>query len=125
MRTISMGQSVLIAVIKREIDRMLSRRIYFVACIVLPLFSLFFMGTIFGDGQMENLPIGVVDGDNTVTSRQIIRMVKVDPTFRVTQYYANETEARTDVQKKNIYGFMVKIKQVILLYILREIMKQD
>ena len=53
-----MGQSVLIAVIKREIDRMLSRRIYFVACIVLPLFSLFFMGTIFGDGQMENLPIG-------------------------------------------------------------------
>lgn len=36
-----MGQSVLIAVIKREIDRMLSRRIYFVACIVLPLFSLF------------------------------------------------------------------------------------
>ena len=38
-----MGQSVLIAVIKREIDRMLSRRIYFVACIVLPLFSLFFM----------------------------------------------------------------------------------
>lgn len=81
MRTISMGQSVLIAVIKREIDRMLSRRIYFVACIVLPLFSLFFMGTIFGDGQMENLPIGVVDGDNTVTSRQIIRMVKVDPTF--------------------------------------------
>ena len=54
MRTISMGQSVLIAVIKREIDRMLSRRIYFVACIVLPLFSLFFMGTIFGDGQMES-----------------------------------------------------------------------
>lgn len=37
-----MGQSVLIAVIKREIDRMLSRRIYFVACIVLPLFSLFY-----------------------------------------------------------------------------------
>lgn len=106
MRTISMGQSVLIAVIKREIDRMLSRRIYFVACIVLPLFSLFFMGTIFGDGQMENLPIGVVDGDNTVTSRQIIRMVKVDPTFRVTQYYANETEARADVQKKNIYGYL-------------------
>jgi len=64
------------------------------------------MGTIFGDGQMENLPIGVVDGDNTVTSRQIIRMVKVDPTFRVTQYYANETEARVDVQKKNIYGYL-------------------
>ena len=100
MRTISMGQSVLIAVIKREIDRMLSRRIYFVACIVLPLFSLFLWEQFLVTDKLENLPIGVVDGDNTVTSRQIIRMVKVDPTFRVTQYYANETEARADVQKK-------------------------
>ena len=37
-------------------------------CIVLPLFSIFFMATIFGNGQMENLPVGIVDGDNTATT---------------------------------------------------------
>lgn len=85
---------------------MVSRRIYFAACIILPLFSIFFMATIFGNGQMENLPVGVVDGDNTATSREIIRMTEAVPTFRVTRHYANETAARADVQRKNIYGYL-------------------
>ena len=63
-----MKESPFIAVLKRELDRMVSRRIYFASCIVLPLFSIFFMATIFGNGQMENLPVGVVDGDNTDNS---------------------------------------------------------
>ena len=35
-----MKESPFIAVLKRELDRMVSRRIYFASCIVLPLFSL-------------------------------------------------------------------------------------
>ena len=101
-----MKQSPFIAVLKRELHRMVSRRIYFATCIVLPLFSIFFMATIFGNGQMENLPIGVVDGDNTATSRQIIRSVEAVPTFQVTKHYANDAEARADVQRKNIYGYL-------------------
>lgn len=101
-----MKQSPFITVLKRELDRMVSRRIYFAACVILPLFSIFFMATIFGNGQMENLPVGVVDGDNTATSREIIRMTEAVPTFRVTRHYANETAARADVQRKNIYGYL-------------------
>ncbi|MFQ9020638.1 MAG: hypothetical protein ACLR6J_03115 [Parabacteroides merdae] len=44
---------------------MVSRRLYFGVCVVLPLFCIFFMSTIFGNGQMENIPVGVVDEDNT------------------------------------------------------------
>ena len=51
---------------------MTSRRLYFGVCIILPLFTLFFMATIFGNGQMENIPIGIVDQDNTATSRMVI-----------------------------------------------------
>ena len=57
------------SVFEREIARMTSRRLYFGVCIVLPLFCVFFMATIFGSGQMENLPIGIVDLDQTATSR--------------------------------------------------------
>lgn len=85
-----MKESPFIAVLKRELDRMVSRRIYFASCIVLPLFSIFFMATIFGNGQMENLPVGIVDGDNTATSREIIRMTEAVPTFRITRHYADE-----------------------------------
>ena len=62
---------------------MTSRRLYFGVCLVLPLFTLFFMATIFGNGQMENIPIGIVDQDNTATSRDITRRMSAVPTFRV------------------------------------------
>jgi len=91
----------------RELKRMISRRIYFVACVVLPLFSIFFMATIFGNGQMENLPIGIVDQDASAVSRKISRMVEAVPTFRVTKYYADPAEARAATERKEIYGYLV------------------
>lgn len=99
--------SVLLNVFRRELRRMTSRRIYFASCIVLPLFSLVFMATIFGHGQMENLPVGVVDADQTSPSRSIIRMVDATPELQVTKQYANETEARKAMQKKEIYGYLL------------------
>lgn len=94
-------------VFRRELRRMTSRRIYFASCIVLPLFSLVFMATIFGHGQMENLPVGVVDADQTFLSRSIIRMVDATPELQVTKQYANETEARKAIQRKEIYGYLL------------------
>ena len=85
---------------------MTSRRLYFGVCIVLPLFTLFFMATIFGNGQMENIPIGIVDQDNTATSRTIARNISAVPTFKVTKHFADEAAARESVQKKEIYGYL-------------------
>ena len=99
--------SALLNVFRRELRRMTSRRIYFASCIVLPLFSLVFMATIFGHGQMENLPVGVVDADHTSLSRSIIRMVDATPELQVTKQYANETEARKAIQRKEIYGYLL------------------
>ena len=97
----------LLNVFRRELHRMTSRRIYFAACIVLPLFSLVFMATIFGHGQMENLPVGVVDADQTSLSRSIVRMVDATPELKVTKQYDNETEARKAIQRKEIYGYLL------------------
>lgn len=96
----------LFSVISRELHRMYSHRIYLVACVVLPLFSLVFMATIFGNGQMENLPVGVVDADNTSASREIVRKTDATSSLQVTNRYANETEARKALLKKEIYGYL-------------------
>ena len=85
---------------------MVSRRIYWVACIALPLFSLLFMATIFGNGRMEGIPVGVVDADNTSASRSLIRRVEASPALHVVRHYADEAEAREDVRRKKIYGYM-------------------
>lgn len=95
------------AVFHRELQRMVSRRLYFGVCIVLPLFCLFFMSTIFGNGQMENIPVGVVDQDGTALSRNVIRQVEAVPTFRVTHHYVDQEAARRATQSKEIYGYLV------------------
>ncbi|MBS6269651.1 MAG: ABC transporter permease [Tannerella sp.] len=95
------------SVFEREITRMISRRLYFGVCIVLPLFCVFFMATIFGSGQMENLPIGIVDLDQTATSRNISRTIETVPTFNVIAHYTDDISARTATQQKKIYGYLV------------------
>lgn len=88
------------SVMLREWRRMTSRRLYFGVCIILPLFTLFFMATIFGNGQMENIPVGIVDQDNTATSRAIARNISAVPTFKVTKHYINEAAAREPCKGK-------------------------
>lgn len=94
-------------VFQRELDRLVSRRLYFGVCIVLPLFCIFFMATIFGNGQMENIPVGIVDQDETAMSREIARQVEAVPTFHVTRYFTDAKAARQATQAKEIYGYLV------------------
>ncbi|MGL4292232.1 MAG: ABC transporter permease [Bacteroidales bacterium] len=96
-----------IAVVKREMERMVSRRLYYGATLILPLFCIFFMATIFNNGQMENIPIGIVDLDRTSGSRSIIRNVDAVPTLSVTMYFDNAAAARLATQEKKIYGYLV------------------
>ena len=90
----------------REWRRMTSRRIYLAAAVVLPLFLLLFMTTIFGSGQMVSLPVGVVDADNTATSRSIVRNIAAVPTLDVVAHYTDDNEARAAVKRKEVYGYL-------------------
>lgn len=94
-------------VVKRELIRMTSRRLYLGVCIGLPLFCIFFMCTIFGSGEMENIPVGIVDMDQTATSRQLVRTISTVPTAKVTNYYPDQIAAREAVQRKDIYAYFV------------------
>lgn len=95
------------ASLKRELDRIVSRKLYFGVCIVLPLFCILFMCTIFGSGGMLNIPIGVVDLDQTSTSREIIRSISTVPTTQITNHYPDALSARESLRKKEIYAYIV------------------
>ena len=75
--------------------------------VVLDLFTLCFMATIFGSGEMEKRPVGIVDLDNSSTSRSITRTIEAVPTLLFTKHFVNEIEARRLVQTKDIYGYLV------------------
>lgn len=65
------------------------------------------MNTIFGSGGMENIPIGIVDMDQTSTSRQISRTLSTIPTAKTIKYYSDPKEAREATVKKEIYAYVV------------------
>ncbi|MBQ8672650.1 MAG: ABC transporter permease [Bacteroides sp.] len=92
---------------RREWRRFTSRRLYWSVTLALPLFCLLFMATIFGSGQMEQLPIAVVDLDHTLSSRKVVRLVESVPALRIAARPVNEAEARQAMQEMSVYGYLV------------------
>lgn len=91
----------------REVNRLGSRPLYRVVCFGVPLFCALFMATIFGDGQMTDLPIGVVDHDFTASSREVVRHLDSSPTLAVAGHYTSTDEAIGDIRRGKIYGYVV------------------
>lgn len=95
--------------LKRELQRINGNRRLLVAAIAVPLFSLLFIATIFGDGKIEDLPAGVVDYSNTTLSQELIRSAQASPTLKISQehIFSNESQAKEALQKMEIYGYLV------------------
>ena len=58
------------------------------------------------EGTPVKMPCGVVDLDNTSTTRSIIRKLDAFQTTRVTAHYPNASEARRAIQRGEIYAFL-------------------
>lgn len=95
------------SVVKRECLILTSRPLYLFTALIFPLFALFFMTTIFGDGMIDELPVAIVDEDDSHLSRNIINLCSAVPEIRVTQVVPNTTEARDALLSKEIYGYLI------------------
>ena len=95
------------SVVKRECRILISRPLYLFTALVFPLFALFFMTTIFGDGMIDEIPVAIVDEDDSRMSRNIIRLCSAVPEIRVTQVLSNTAEARDALLSKKIYGYLI------------------
>ncbi len=95
------------AVVKRECLILTSKPLYLFTALILPLFALFFMTTIFGNGMIDSIPVGIVDEDNSQMSRNIERLCSAVPEISVTQKFSNTAEARDALLSKKIYGYLI------------------
>ena len=90
---------------KREVLRIVTRPLYHFSMIIAPLFCYIFFTTLMWKGLPTDLPIGVVDLDNTSTTRNIIRNLDAFQQTKVVKHYESFSAARVDMQKGNIYSF--------------------
>ena len=91
----------------RELDIIVSKnRIYGFCMVVFPLLLVFFFTTMLDNGVALDLPVGVVDQDNSATSRGLIRNLDAMQSSRVVYRFANITEARNAMQEGKVYAYL-------------------
>lgn len=91
--------------VKRELKEMGSRPLYLFCMIIAPLFCYVFFTTLMGNGLPTDMPVGMVDLDNTSTTRNIIRNLDSFQQTKIVAYYPSVTEAREAMQRGEIYAF--------------------
>ena len=97
-----------IAVALRELDIIVRKNhIYGFCMVVFPLIVVLFFTTMLDDGVALDLPVGVVDQDNSAMSRGLVRNLDAMQSSRVVYRFANVTEARNAMQEGRVYAYLL------------------
>lgn len=93
-------------VIVREFRLIFNHKIYLVCMVFMPCLLALFFTTLMKDGVPMDMPVGVVDNDNTSMTRKLTRMLDSFQSSKVVAYYPSPDDARHAMQRGEIYGFM-------------------
>lgn len=91
---------------QREMKILIKNPIYLCCMVIFPLLTMFFFTSLLDEGVPQEMPVGVVDLDNSSTSRALVRRLDGFQTSRVVAHYTSVAEARHAMQENEIYGFL-------------------
>ena len=94
------------SIMLRELSILRKNYIYAFCMVVFPLGVMVFFTSLMEDGLPTEMPIGIVDADNTTTTRALIRRLDAFQMSRIEHSYATVAEARKAIQNNEIYGFL-------------------
>ena len=75
--------------------------------IIAILFTIVFFTSLMNDGMPQQVPIAVVDQDNTSTTRALQRRLSAFQTTNVVANYTNIPDAREAMQRGDISGYLI------------------
>jgi ABC-2 type transport system permease protein len=93
-------------VAKRECKILYKNPIYGFCMVIFPLVALLFFTSLMDEGLPEDMPVGIVDLDNTTTTRALVRRLDAFQNSRVVDSYTSVAEARRAIQENRIYAFL-------------------
>ena len=94
-------------IVLRELNIIVRKnRIYGFCMVVFPVLLVVFFTTMLDEGLPQDLPIGVVDHDDSATSRGLIRSLDAMQNSRVMYRFASVTEARNAMQEGKVYAYL-------------------
>jgi ABC-2 type transport system permease protein len=84
-----------IRVALRETERIAYDRFARTLLVFLPLMVFFFLGFIYINGAMRDIPVAVYDADHTTLSRQVVSMIESSAAMKITRYLSAEDDLKT------------------------------
>lgn len=90
----------------RECGILAKNPIYPFCMILFPIFVTFFFTSMLYEGSPDGLPCGIVDHDNTTTTRSLAHRLDAFQGVNITAHYPTVDEARRAIQRGEIYGFL-------------------
>ena len=73
----------------------------------IPLATVLLIWWIFSQTQITDLPIGVIDQDNSPIANTAVRYLEASPTLTVRQLYYSEAEAKAAILQRDIYAIVI------------------
>lgn len=96
---------IIFQIAKREVFRIATRPLYLFCMVIAPLFCYIFFTTLMWNGLPTDMPAGIVDLDNTATTRNIIRNLDAFQQTKIVAHYTGFADARKAMQEGKIYAF--------------------
>ena len=93
-------------VARRECLIIMKNPIYVCSMVLFPLLTMFFFTSLMHEGLPKEMPVGVVDQDNSSTTRALVRRLDAMQQSKVVAAYASVSDARRAVQQGKIYAFL-------------------
>ena len=98
--------------LKTELRHFLKDKFLLFMCFVMPLLTASFVYMTLSESIVRALPIGIVDFDNSQTSRNIAFNVESSATLTIQSRYNSVLEAKEAISKKDIYALIVLPKDL-------------
>ena len=96
-----------IRTVLREVRQLSSRRLYIFAMVVIPLGTMLFLLGLMRHGLPLHIPTAIIDLDNTVETRSIVRELNSTAEVDITEKADNYGEAVRLMKEGKIFGFFV------------------
>ncbi len=94
-------------VAKREVRRLLNRKILFAFILLGPALSFLAIDYLFSAGAIREIPVTVVDLDQSNLSRKLIKAVETSPLVKIVEPSSDAKEAKDKIFKGEVYGALI------------------
>lgn len=96
----------MLRIAKREVALLLTSKTILLFAVILPFVSFLFFTSLLKNGVARDLPIAIIDLDNSAVSRNVISQLDATPELQVSQTLINLQEGESLIRQGKIYGLV-------------------